>query len=315
MSYNNKSPLSNYLIILTSLLTLTLINTTEISYAMGGDRIQTIIAKPNSKISLNFNGNPTTGYQWYLYEPNKVNNTYIVATELKPLEENVNNKDLYMSTKHYKSAPVSKGELKVGVGGVFSFKFEVLDKLTETDSVLDFVYIRSFDETDGPTFSTVLVKIQNEQNENSNAMVLVDTMKKAEGKNQEEIKVAPSKTISLKFRGNASTGYNWYIVMNTVDTTSLTPMGLETQENTNVYKSSMYYEEDNSGADGAPGYSVFKFYTQKPSDKITLNFVYTRDISTEAWKLQESITSVSVNIEGETPSYEFLGLKAVSDGM
>ena len=88
-------------------------------------------------LTLDIEGNPTTGYQWML-------NT----------DEGKLDKSITASEPSYKqnAAP----EMMVGVGGYFKFDID-FSKDGEFD--LEFMYCRSWDLTDNPVYMTLTVKV------------------------------------------------------------------------------------------------------------------------------------------------------------
>ena len=89
-------------------------------------------------MTLDIEGNPTTGYQWML-------NT----------DEGKLDKSITASEPSYKqnAAP----EMMVGVGGYFKFDID-FSKDGEFD--LEFMYCRSWDLTDNPVYMTLSVKVE-----------------------------------------------------------------------------------------------------------------------------------------------------------
>ena len=89
-------------------------------------------------MTLDIEGNPTTGYQWVL-------NT----------DEDKLDKSISASEPSYKQNEAP--EMMVGVGGYFKFEVQ-FSKDGEFD--LEFMYCRSWDLTDNPVYMTVSVKVE-----------------------------------------------------------------------------------------------------------------------------------------------------------
>ena len=89
-------------------------------------------------LTLDIEGNPTTGYQWML------------NTEDGKLDESIT-----ASEPSYKqnAAP----EMMVGVGGYYKFNFD-FSKDGEFD--LELMYCRSWDLSDNPVYMTLSVKVE-----------------------------------------------------------------------------------------------------------------------------------------------------------
>ena len=89
-------------------------------------------------LTLDIEGNPTTGYQWML------------NTDDGKLDESIT-----VSEPSYKqnAAP----EMMVGVGGYYKFNID-FSKDGEFD--LEFMYCRSWDLTDNPVYMTLSVKVE-----------------------------------------------------------------------------------------------------------------------------------------------------------
>jgi predicted secreted protein len=88
--------------------------------------------KTGQKFIIELEGNPTTGYYWFLDETEKINKELIT-----PL--NLNEKN---SAEYYSINSQDDSEMKrVGGGGIFHFKFQVHDVNSGSD-VLNFVYKR-----------------------------------------------------------------------------------------------------------------------------------------------------------------------------
>jgi predicted secreted protein len=97
-------------------------------------------AKPNSKISLRLIGNPTTGYGWFLKNPEKLDENFLVSTNLDDRN----------------SAPFKRdqsAQFLLGSPGYFSFEFKVKDKGNPT---VEFVYKRPWEQEGVKSFKVEL---------------------------------------------------------------------------------------------------------------------------------------------------------------
>ena len=99
------------------------------------------IAK-NAKVALKFEGNPTTGFNWYIQNSDVLKASKIVSV----LNLNSENSGEYQEKEHERNI--------VGVGGSVYFKFQGLAKGTEN---ISFVYKRLWE---GSSIKSVAVELR-----------------------------------------------------------------------------------------------------------------------------------------------------------
>jgi predicted secreted protein len=91
-----------------------------------------IPVKSGQKFIIEMEGNPTTGFSWFLEHPEKLNRELII-----PL--NLNEKN---SAEFYRKTSEKENEMKIlGSGGIYHFKFQT-HPTNSGDEVLHFVYKR-----------------------------------------------------------------------------------------------------------------------------------------------------------------------------
>lgn len=118
-------------------------------------KTEAITVNPNSNFEIDLNGNPTTGYQWFLENYDQIDQDFI-----KPygtIKEGTTN---YYNATSYTSYQSIKKEVQpvVGSGGIFSFDFVSGGKqVKEID--LKFIYLRPFAPDDNPISFTVKVSM------------------------------------------------------------------------------------------------------------------------------------------------------------
>ena len=110
--------------------------------------------KSGQKFIIELEGNPTTGYAWFLENTEKLNKEL-----LTPL--NLNEKN---SADFYKKSPSpGEGEAKVlGAGGIYHFKFEA-HSVNSGDEVLNFVYKRPW-TSESEVRKSINIKVVNPHN-------------------------------------------------------------------------------------------------------------------------------------------------------
>ncbi len=96
--------------------------------------------KSGQKFTIELEGNPTTGYSWFLHTPEKLQESNL----LKPLNLKDNNTGDYYSlgNKNNKQEEIER----VGTGGIFHFKFIAGKK--NGHEKLSFIYKRPWSEED-----------------------------------------------------------------------------------------------------------------------------------------------------------------------
>ncbi len=89
------------------------------------------VVKPGQKFIIEIDGNPTTGYVWFLEQPEKLNRDIVAPMNLK----DNNSADYYQHPNE---------EMMAGVGGIYRFKFQAgFDHFGSAD--LNFIYKRSWE--------------------------------------------------------------------------------------------------------------------------------------------------------------------------
>ena len=91
--------------------------------------------KAGQKFIIELEGNPTTGYMWYLEETEKINKELLTTLNLK--ENNTG--------EYYKRQPQENDPeiVRFGIEGIFHFKFQA-SETNFGEEVLRFVYKRSW---------------------------------------------------------------------------------------------------------------------------------------------------------------------------
>ena len=113
-----------------------------------------IPVKSGQKFTIEIEGNPSTGYSWFLETPEKIERSGL----LKATNLNKHN-----SGDYYRSSELNKNEtevLRVGSGGLFHFKFLAGEKSGHEE--ITFIYKRPWDEED-QIKKTIIVKVINTQ--------------------------------------------------------------------------------------------------------------------------------------------------------
>ena len=89
----------------------------------------------NKEFNISLQGNPTTGYSWYMANVNDVKNSNLIE---------ILNLDEYNGSKDYIQDPHKQG--MCGVGGVFNFKFKVKNPANKEFPKLLFEYKRPWEK-------------------------------------------------------------------------------------------------------------------------------------------------------------------------
>lgn len=104
------------------------------------------------KFIIELDGNPTTGYSWFLENVEKLNNQLLIPLNLN----DKNSADFYKKTP----GPGEENEArKLGVGGIYHFKFHA-NEVNSGDEVLHFVYKRPW-STENEVRKTINIKVVN----------------------------------------------------------------------------------------------------------------------------------------------------------
>ena len=108
--------------------------------------------KTGQKFIIELEGNPTTGYQWFLDDVHKINKELV-----SPLNLNESN-----SADYYKRNDIEESEIKrVGGGGVYHFKFQAHESNSGSE-VLTFIYKRPW-TNEGQIKKTINLKVINKK--------------------------------------------------------------------------------------------------------------------------------------------------------
>ena len=112
----------------------------EIQRISNGLKEFTVDVKKGEEFALKLRGNPTTGYSWFLLNPNDVTDS-LQASNISA-----------EGTATY--VPDSKDPMLVGGGGAYYYKFKAV-KVANEPKVLNFLYQRAWlkNENSAPTVS------------------------------------------------------------------------------------------------------------------------------------------------------------------
>ena len=283
----------------------------------GGDEELTVVS--NSSFTIMLEGNPTTGYSWYLDNADEIKNA--AAIEATNLDE--------YNSGEYAQNPTD--EILDGVGGVFTFKFKTYEIQGELPQ-LKFVYKRPW-ETNDPAFKAIVtlvtpdVEVPSEEPtaeeeaeadepteyevepteeptddedeaeaEEGTEVVMEeeladddeDTIYFARDGGNEELDVSSNTPFTIKLEGNPSTGYSWYL--NNADElkdSAIEPLNLD------EYNSGDFLQDDVPyGVVGARGTFVFKFKVKEIDGELPpLEFVYKRP-----WEQKDPLYEAKVTL-------------------
>ena len=139
-----------------------------------------------STISLKLEGNPGTGFGWYLE-----NKDDLLKSNIKPLNLN-----------EYQSVEFSKCEdtKLLGQGGYFDFHFKLLPGAENEEA--KFVYKR-YNVAENAKPLTVNIKI--------NELKIHNIKKLGKNENSAELEIKENELTSIQIQGNATTGYLWFV--------------------------------------------------------------------------------------------------------
>ena len=101
-----------------------------------------ITVKENTVFDLRFNGNPTTGYSWFVSNADQLNNY-----DIKPLN---------VDGDYYSENP---GHGLVGYGGIFSFKFNS-GSASKKNKIIKFIYKRGWEQSEYDINVTIYVSVK-----------------------------------------------------------------------------------------------------------------------------------------------------------
>ena len=139
-----------------------------------------------STISLKLEGNPGTGFGWYLE-----NKDDLLKSNIKPLNLN-----------EFQSVEFSKCEDNklLGQGGYFDFHFKLLPGAENAEA--KFVYKR-FNVAENAKPLSVNIKI--------NELKISNIKKLGKNENSAELEIKENELTSIQIQGNATTGYLWFV--------------------------------------------------------------------------------------------------------
>jgi len=185
----------------------------------------------HSSFSINLDGNPTTGYGWYLD-----NEAEIKASNIVLVGQDYAQKD--------------NPEKMVGTGGQFIFNFKVNEACTEVLPDLFFVYKRSWETEEPIATATITLKAECEKKQD----------KKAEEDHTQSgsayVTAKVNEPFKIEIVGNPTTGYEW-IFQSTVD--------VERSPLINYINSTYVEDEHEEGMVGVGGTFVFEFEVNEDS--------------------------------------------------
>lgn len=154
-----------------------------------GKELQVITVKKGEEFTIQLEGNPTTGYGWFLFDDEKLKENNLI--------ESIN---LSKNGGGNFVAKENKEELD-GVGGTFSFDFIALNS-SEEPQKLYFYYQRPWvlnkNAKPDATFEVFIFKEEK--------IFIYDF-----GTEPQTINVKKGEEFSIQIRGNPTTGYNWFL--------------------------------------------------------------------------------------------------------
>ncbi|KAG4104591.1 hypothetical protein H8356DRAFT_1028308 [Neocallimastix lanati (nom. inval.)] len=208
----------------------------------------------NSSFNIILNGNPTTGYSWFLENVDELRASNII----EPI-----NLDEHNGSKNYIS-DANKNAM-CGVGGVFVFKFKANKANRKEIPKLSFIYKRPWESGD-PDFKAVITLKIKESNQISNEVIL------PQNASQGEIKINEGELFSIKLKGNPTTGYSWFLINDEeIANAGIIPLNLG--EN----KSGSYISHNPKGMVGGGGIFDFQFKASKVTNNLpSIKFTYRR---------------------------------------
>jgi len=226
----------------------------------------------NSSFCVKLEGNPTTGYSWSLDNENELEKFGIEKISQE-----------YVSKKH------SKG--MVGVGGNYTFNFNVKDTCGKELPSLQFVYKRSWEKNNGTTASVKLNSIEKCGSNPNDDDVHEPTIEISQEGGNFKLDVNDNSSFNIKIAGNPTTGYSWYLE-NAEELKSsdvILPTNLNERNGSDDYVSVPHEE----GMVGYGGTFIYKFNVKDACGKELpkLNFGYKRP-----WETTGSIATAEVTL-------------------
>ena len=209
-----------------------------------------------SEISLKLKGNPTTGFSWYLE-----NKDELLKSNIKPLNLNE-----YLSTEFIKQS--NSGNI-LGQGGYFDFNFKFFPGAKQ-GSIAKFIYKR-FNSQPGTEANKMEISFKIEPLTLLNSKIFEQNLEEG------ELEIKENELTSIKIKGNATTGYLWFLTNNDeLKNSGINVINLG-EKNTGKY----IVEEPKEGEPmmcGAPGIFEFVFNIKKfPEGELPkLKFIHRR---------------------------------------
>jgi len=208
--------------------------------------------KGNSIFIVKLEGNPTTGFSWFLKNVEEIKDSGVI----EPLNIDDNNR-----CNNYISKP-TKGPV-CGSGGTFVFKFKVNNIEGKVLPKLIFIYKRPWEQNDFDCTSEISLKLnQDSSNENNNNNNANNEITLPQSATQGEIKIK-DEIFSIKVKGNPTTGYSWFLV----NEEELTNAGI-VPLNLTEHKGGSYLSQNPKGMVGGGGIFDFQFKVTKLNNEL-----------------------------------------------
>ena len=228
--------------------------TNSVKFQMNGGKIDYEI-ESNSTFNVELEGNPTTGYSWFLENAEVIKNSKLLT--ILNLDEEHN------SSKTYIQDQCQEG--MCGVGGKFVFEFKV-NEIKDNDELpkIIFGYKRPW-EKDVKDYTKAELNLKLKKD--------LIVFLKQEGGNA-ELKVENNKEFKIALEGNPTTGYSWYLK----NAEEIKNSGIIEELNLDELNSAEYVQKGEGNLVGRGGVFCFKFKVKNPEGKNLpkLNFEYKR---------------------------------------
>jgi len=261
----------------------------EVEFSQQGG-VQDLKVEKDTTFNVKIQGNPTTGYSWYLDNVDEVN-----GSGVEPLNLDETNSGDYIQDNAQSGMD--------GVGGTFVFKFQV--KEVDDLPTLKFVYKRPWEKS---AIATAEVNLESSESATVETPVVsadIEVEFSREGGDQ-ELEVENDTTFDVKIQGNPTTGYSWYLEnVDEVNSSGVEPLNLD-ENNSGDYMQ----KQSDVPLMGAGGTFIFKFKVKDVNNLPTLSFVYMRSWVKEAvatakltLKNKDSVSVVETPVV-ETPVVE-----------
>ena len=201
----------------------------------------------NSEFNIELEGNPTTGYSWYIENVDTIKNSKVLT--LLNLDEEHN------CSKTYVQDPCEEG--MCGVGGTFVYEFK-LNEVKDSNELpqIIFGYKRPW-EKDVKDYNKAEITLKLKEKKN-----IPMTCLKKEGGNV-ELKVENDKEFNVVLEGNPTTGYSWYLknVEEIKNNATIEMLNLD------EYNSAEYVQQGEGNLMGMGGIFCFKFKVNNKDGK------------------------------------------------